>query len=35
VHNPVIHKERAVGDYLLNDAEPVYYWQVGRRQAGA
>jgi alkylation response protein AidB-like acyl-CoA dehydrogenase len=29
VHNPVIYKERAVGDHVLNDAEPVYGWQVG------
>ncbi len=29
VHNPVIYKERAVGDHVLNNAEPVYGWQVG------
>jgi alkylation response protein AidB-like acyl-CoA dehydrogenase len=29
VHNPVIYKERAVGDHVLNHAEPVYGWQVG------
>lgn len=28
-HNPVIYKARSVGDILLNDAEPVYYWNVG------
>ncbi|MEV6924835.1 acyl-CoA dehydrogenase family protein [Dactylosporangium sp. NPDC051485] len=29
VHNPVIYKERAVGDHLLNDAAPSYSWTVG------
>ena len=28
-HNPVVYKARSVGDILLNDAEPVYYWHVG------
>ncbi|RMX07706.1 acyl-CoA dehydrogenase [Corticibacter populi] len=28
-HNPVVYKARSVGDILLNDAEPVYYWNVG------
>ncbi|GAA2620950.1 acyl-CoA dehydrogenase family protein [Dactylosporangium fulvum] len=29
VHNPVIYKERAVGDHVLNDAAPGYSWIVG------
>jgi hypothetical protein len=29
VHNPVISEERAVGDQVLNNAEPVYGWPVG------
>lgn len=29
-HNPVIYKAKSVGDMLLNGAEPVYFWQVGR-----
>ncbi|CAB5688298.1 Flavin-dependent monooxygenase, oxygenase subunit HsaA [Delftia tsuruhatensis] len=28
-HNPVLYKARSVGDILLNDARPVYYWNVG------
>jgi alkylation response protein AidB-like acyl-CoA dehydrogenase len=28
-HNPVLYKARSVGDMLLNDAAPVYYWNVG------
>lgn len=30
-HNPVIYKARSVGDILLNEAEPVYYWNVGTK----
>lgn len=30
-HNPVIYKARSVGDILLNEAEPVYYWHVGTK----
>ncbi|MER7002870.1 acyl-CoA dehydrogenase family protein [Dactylosporangium sp. NPDC000555] len=29
VHNPVIYKERAVGDHVLNGAAPGYSWIVG------
>jgi alkylation response protein AidB-like acyl-CoA dehydrogenase len=29
VHNPVIYKERVVGDYLVNGADPAYVWIVG------
>ncbi|WP_244610084.1 acyl-CoA dehydrogenase family protein [Lampropedia puyangensis] len=32
-HNPVIYKAQAVGDTLLNGAEPVYYWNVGIKAA--
>ncbi len=28
-HNPAIYKALSVGDILLNDAEPVYYWHTG------
>lgn len=28
-HNPVLYKARSVGDILLNEARPVYYWNVG------
>lgn len=31
-HNPVIYKAQAVGNTLLNGAEPVYYWNVGVRK---
>ncbi|MDX6742314.1 acyl-CoA dehydrogenase family protein [Actinocorallia sp. A-T 12471] len=29
VHNPVIYKERVVGDHLVNQAAPAYSWIVG------
>lgn len=32
-HNPVIYKAQAVGNTLLNGAEPVYYWSVGVKAA--
>jgi len=32
-HNPVIYKARSVGDILLNEAEPVYYWHVGTKES--
>lgn len=28
-HNPVIYKERILGDHLVNGTEPVYVWQIG------
>ncbi len=28
-HNPVIYKERIVGDWQVNGAEPPYVWQIG------
>ncbi|MCE7763257.1 monooxygenase [Pseudomonas putida] len=28
-HNPVIYKERIVGDWHVNGAEPPYVWQIG------
>jgi alkylation response protein AidB-like acyl-CoA dehydrogenase len=28
-HNPVIYKQRVLGDQLLNDADPAYAWVVG------
>lgn len=28
-HNPVIYKERIVGDWLVNGHEPPYVWQIG------
>ena len=32
-HNPVIYKARVVGDHVLNNTTPTFYWQVGVRQA--
>ncbi|GAB2842637.1 acyl-CoA dehydrogenase family protein [Actinocorallia aurea] len=32
VHNPVIYKERVVGDHLVNQAAPAYSWIVGVKQ---
>jgi alkylation response protein AidB-like acyl-CoA dehydrogenase len=37
-HNPLIYKERIVGDWEVNGAEPPYVWQIGAggaRQADA
>ena len=28
-HNPVIYKERIVGDWEINGTEPPYVWQIG------
>lgn len=28
-HNPVIYKNRAVGDHVLNGTPPTFYWSVG------
>ncbi|MDO7902199.1 acyl-CoA dehydrogenase family protein [Pseudomonas sp. K1(2024)] len=28
-HNPVIYKERIVGDWEVNGSEPPYVWQIG------
>jgi alkylation response protein AidB-like acyl-CoA dehydrogenase len=25
-HNPAIHRERVIGDYVLNDVIPVNWW---------
>lgn len=32
-HNPVTYKARSVGDILLNNAAPIYYWNVGVKPA--
>ncbi|UGQ11973.1 acyl-CoA dehydrogenase family protein [Yinghuangia sp. ASG 101] len=32
VHNPVIYKQRVVGDHLLNRAAPAYLWSVGVKE---
>ncbi|XBT41810.1 acyl-CoA dehydrogenase family protein [Pseudomonas viridiflava] len=29
VHNPVIYKERIIGDWHVNGTEPPYVWQIG------
>ncbi|GAA4404902.1 acyl-CoA dehydrogenase family protein [Tsukamurella soli] len=31
VHNPVIYKTRAIGDYVLNGTELPFAWSAGRR----
>lgn len=28
-HNPLIYKERIIGDWEINDTEPPYVWQIG------
>lgn len=28
-HNPLIYKERILGDHAVNGTEPVYIWQIG------
>ncbi|GGO39075.1 hypothetical protein GCM10010991_37340 [Gemmobacter aquaticus] len=28
-HNPVIYKERILGDHLVNGTEPTFVWQIG------
>ena len=34
-HNPVIYKQRIVGDAAVNGTEPVYLWDVGVSAGGA
>lgn len=29
-HNPLIYKERIIGDWEINGTEPPYVWQIGR-----
>lgn len=29
VHNPIIYKERSVGDHRINGTRPVFEWNVG------
>jgi alkylation response protein AidB-like acyl-CoA dehydrogenase len=29
-HNPLIYKEKILGDWTLNRSEPVYVWQIGQ-----
>lgn len=35
VHNPAIHKARAIGDHLLNGADLPFAWSAGERQGTA
>ena len=28
-HNPLIYKERIIGDWEINGTEPPYVWQIG------
>lgn len=28
-HNPVVYKQRILGDHAVNGTEPVYVWQIG------
>lgn len=28
-HNPLIYKERILGDHAVNGTEPIYVWQIG------
>jgi hypothetical protein len=34
-HNPLIYKERIVGDWEINGKEPPYVWQIGNSKAAA
>ncbi|MBV2132212.1 acyl-CoA dehydrogenase family protein [Pseudomonas sp. MAP12] len=34
-HNPLIYKERIIGDWEVNGSEPPYVWQIGSGPAGA
>ena len=34
-HNPLIYKERIVGDWEINGTEPPYVWQIGSGPANA
>ena len=29
-HNPLVYKERVIGDHAVNGTEPVYVWQIGQ-----
>lgn len=29
-HNPLVYKERVIGDHAVNGTEPVYIWQIGQ-----
>ena len=33
-HNPLIYKEKIIGDWVINGAEPPYVWQIGAGTAG-
>ncbi|MFC6340135.1 monooxygenase [Pseudomonas sp. CCM 7891] len=33
-HNPVIYKERIIGDWHVNGTEPPYVWQIGGAKQG-
>ena len=28
-HNPLIYKEKIIGDWAINGTEPPYVWQIG------
>lgn len=28
-HNPIIYKEKSIGDWEVNGTEPIYVWQIG------
>ena len=28
-HNPLIYKEKSIGDWEINGTEPIYAWQIG------
>jgi alkylation response protein AidB-like acyl-CoA dehydrogenase len=34
-HNPLIYKERIVGDWEINGKEPPYVWQIGNSKTAA
>lgn len=34
-HNPLIYKERIIGDWEVNGSEPPYVWQIGSGPAAA
>lgn len=29
-HNPLIYKEKVIGDWEINGTEPVYQWLIGK-----
>jgi hypothetical protein len=33
-HNPLIYKERIVGDWEINGTPPPYLWQIGAGTGG-